>query len=67
MRYVFLTYLETENTVGILITIIQVNRSKHSINETYVMEQCIFSFHIKEKLMVMLQNVNDVNKRAHLP
>ena len=29
------------------------------------MEQRIFSFGIKEQLMVMLQNVNDVNKRAH--
>ena len=37
------------------------------INEIQVMEQLIFSFGIKEKLMVMLKNVNDVNKRAHPP
>ena len=48
----------------ITIIVIQVNRSKHSINETQVMEQRIFSIGIKEQLM--LQNVNDVNKRAHL-
>ena len=46
--------------------IIQVNRSKHSINETQVMEQCIFSFGIKEQLMMVLQNVN-VNKRVRPP
>ena len=34
-------------------------------NQTQVMEQRIFSLGIKEQLMVMLQNVNDVNKRAH--
>ena len=33
-----------------------------SINETQVMEQLKFSFDFKEQLMVMLQNVNDVNK-----
>ena len=49
------------------IIIIQFNRSKHSINKTQVMEQCIFSFGIKEQLMVMLQNVNDVTKRAPPP
>ena len=27
----------------------------------------IFSFGIKEQLMMMLQNVNDVNQRAHPP
>ena len=32
------------------------------ISETQVIEQRIFSFGIKEQLMVMLQNVNDVNK-----
>ena len=45
--------------------LIQVNHSKHSNNETQVMEQLIFSFGIKEQLTVMLQNVNDINKRAH--
>ena len=44
--------------------IIHVNRSKHSINVNQVMEQLIFSFGIKEQLMVMLQNVNDVKKRG---
>ena len=47
--------------------LLQVNHSKHSINETQVMEQLIFSFGIKEQLTVMLQNVNDINKRAHPP
>ena len=42
----------------------QVNRSKHSINETQVLEQRIFSFDIKEQLMVILQNVNDVEKKS---
>ena len=42
--------------------VIQVNRSKHSINETQVMEQRKFSFGIKEQLMVILQNVNDVEQ-----
>ena len=36
------------------IHLIQVNRSKR-----------IFSFGIKEQLMLMLQNVNDVNQRVH--
>ena len=36
--------------------------ASNSINETQKMEQHIFSFGIKEQLMVMLQNVNDVNK-----
>ena len=36
-----------------------------AISETQVMEQRIFSFGIKEQLNEMLQNVNDVNKRAH--
>ena len=49
-------------TIRFLDTQIQVNRSKHSINETQVMEQFIFSFGIKEQLVVMLQNVNDINK-----
>ena len=31
----------------------------------YVMEQCIFSFGIKEQLTGMLQNVNEVKQRAH--
>ena len=50
-----------------MLPLIQVNRSEHFINETQVMEQCIFSFGIKEQLLVMLQNVKDVNKRAHPP
>ena len=50
-----------------LIRLIQVYCSKLSINETQVMEQHMFSFGIKEQLMMMLQNVNDVSKRAHLP
>ena len=36
--------------------LIQVNRSKHSINETQVLEQRVFSFGIKEQLLVRLQN-----------
>ena len=44
------------------IVLIQVNRSKHSISETQVMEQRIFSFGIKEQLIVILQNVNEVEQ-----
>ena len=51
-----------QNTIGI--TLIQVYRSKHSISETQVMEQCIFSFGIKEQLIVMLQKVNDVEQKS---
>ena len=40
---------------------------QYSINETQVIEQRTFSYSIKEQLMVKLQNVNDVNKRAHPP
>ena len=47
--------------------LIQVNCSKHPVSETQVMEQHIFSYGIKEQLMVMLQNVNEVNKRVHQP
>ena len=44
--------------------IIQVNHSKHSVRETQEMEQRIFSFGIKEQLVVMLQNVNDVEQKS---
>ena len=44
--------------------VIQVNCSKHSINETQVIEQRIFSFSIKEQLLVMLQNVNEVEQKS---
>ena len=46
------------------IKIIQVNCSKHSVSETQVMEKRIFSFAIKEQLVVMLQNVNDVEQKS---
>ena len=46
------------------ITVIQVNRGKHSINEAQVMEQRIFFFGIKEQLMLVLQNVNDVEQKS---
>ena len=46
------------------LNVIQVYGSKHSIKETQVMEQCIFSFGIKEQLLVMLQNVNDVEQKS---
>ena len=44
--------------------LIQVNHSKHSVSETLVMEQRIFSFGIKEQLLVMLQNVNDIEQKS---
>ena len=44
--------------------VIQVNRSKHSISETEVMEQRFFSFGFKEQLLVMLQNVNDIEQKS---
>ena len=37
---------------------------QHSISETQVMEQRILSFSIKEQLLVMLQNVNDVEQKS---
>ena len=49
---------------GFGVILMQVNRSKHSINETQVMEQRIFSFGIKEQLIVMLQNVNDKEQKS---
>ena len=47
--------------------VIQVNRSKHSISETEVMEQRIFSFSIKEQLLVMLHSVNDIEQKSTIP
>ena len=44
--------------------VIQVNRSKHSISETEVMEQRIFSFSIKEQLLVMLHSVDDIEQKS---
>ena len=44
--------------------VIQVNHSKHSISDTQVMEHRIFSFGIKEQLIVMLQNANDVEQKS---
>ena len=44
--------------------LIQVNRSKHSINETQVLEQRVFSFGIKEQLLVRLQNVDYVEQKS---
>ena len=58
------TLIETNFKIASSILIL-VNRSKNSINETQVMEKRILYFGIKEQLVVMLQNVNDVNKRAH--
>ena len=53
---------------SLVFQLIQVNLNKHFINETQVMEQQrLFSLGIKEQLLVMLQNVNDLNKRAHPP
>ena len=46
------------------IQMVTVNHSKHSISETQVMEQRIFSFGIKEQLIIMLQNVNDVEQES---
>ena len=51
-------------TVSKLQDIIVINRSKHPINKTQVMEQRIFSFGIKEQLLVMLQNVHDVEQKS---
>ena len=50
------------SSLGLHMAVIQVIVASNSINETQVMEQRIFSFGIKEQMMVMLQNVNDVNK-----
>ena len=45
--------------------LIQINRSNHSVSETQVMEQhTILSFIVKEQLVVMLQNVNDVKQKS---
>ena len=59
---------QSRNKEHLSSVLIQVNRSKHSITETQVMEQRIFSFGINEQLL-MLHNANDVNvnKRAHPP
>ena len=56
-------YLTILSTLFRANQLIQVNRSKHSISETQVMEQRIFSFGIKEQLMLVLQNVNEVEQK----
>ena len=42
----------------------KLNCIKHSISESQVMEQRKYSFCIKEQLIVMLKNVNDVEQKS---